>query len=314
MKNSTLKLEYREYKLSEEFPFLLLTPQSVHTSYQDSAQQQQQQQQLYHFHNCLEIGICHKGEHTLSFENTTYTLNNDNFFILSPYSMHFFTHKEASQGEDCKYLYIKPDELLYDFFPYGLPNEMQWYKTSEVPFIFSASEHSDLFYYLNLMIEESIAKKDNYKLIIKGLFLTFMTILTRQIGVTDNHSPSRYKNMSSLIPALRHIHSAPEKATNSKALSELCNMTSAGFNSLFSELIGETPHQYITRLRLQKACELLYSTELSIINISIEVGFQSLSGFYKAFKTQYDISPKEWRNKKRSIQKKNLHHSSFSAN
>lgn len=305
MKDSGLNLEYREYRLSDDFPILMLTPQNARRTAAYTSGH-------YHFHNCLEIGICYEGTHILSFENIEYTLSAGSFFILSPYSMHFLNHESPDAGNSCKYIYIKPDEILRDFYPLGLPEEMKWYQNSEVPFLFSREENTIMYNYLNLIVNELSNKESNYEFTIRGLVLSLMTELTRTLSTCSVPASSRYQNMPQVLPALKYIHDCHEKSISVPYLATLCNMSVSGFRTLFTELMSETPRQYLNRVRLQKACELLYSTEKTILDISIESGFQSLSNFYRAFNDYYDMAPKEWRDKKRTIQKKNIRHSPFS--
>jgi len=304
MKDSGLNLEYREYRLSDDFPIAVLTPDSARSTSSYTSIH-------YHFHNCLEIGICYEGEHILSFENIDYELSAGSFFILSPYSMHFLKHKNPDTGNSCKYIYIKPDELLSDFYPLGLPDETGWYKNSEVPFIFSSKSAPDIYNYLNLIIQELDSRHNHYQFAVKGLVLSLITKLTRKLAIVSKTSPSRYQRMSQVLPALKFIHDYYDKPITVSYLASICSMSISGFRTLFSELMSETPRHYLNRVRLQKACELLYSTEKTILDISIESGFQSLSNFYRAFHDCYNISPKEWRDKKRTIQKKNVRHSHF---
>lgn len=58
---------------------------------------------------------------------------------------------------------------------------------------------------------------------------------------------------------------------------------------------GITPSQYITDLRLKFAANLLTTTEYDILNISIQLGFSSLSHFITIFKKKYGLSPSKYR-------------------
>jgi len=304
MKDSGLNLEYREYCLSDDFPILMLTPQSARSTASYTSPH-------YHFHNCLEIGICYEGAHTLSFENMDYELSAGDFFIISPYSMHFLYPKQADAGNSCKYIYIKPEELLGDFYPLGLPDEIKWYKNSGVPFIFSSGNEPDMYNVLNLIIRELSLQLNRYEYTVKGLVLSLMTKLTRKLSMNCDLSISRYQGMSQVLPALKCVNESYDKPITVSHLASICNMSNSGFRTLFTELMSETPRHYLNRIRLQKACELLYSTEKTILDISIESGFQSLSNFYRAFNDYYGIAPKEWRDTRRTIQKKNVRHSQF---
>jgi AraC-like DNA-binding protein/ligand-binding sensor protein len=64
---------------------------------------------------------------------------------------------------------------------------------------------------------------------------------------------------------------------------------------LFKNQTGQTLTDYLTRVRINKAKELLKETSLSISEITFEVGYQNFSSFYRAFKKLEKISPSEFR-------------------
>ncbi len=61
-------------------------------------------------------------------------------------------------------------------------------------------------------------------------------------------------------------------------------------------LIGLSPNLFIRHLRLQKAKELLRTTDETIQNISMSCGFTDPSYFGKVFKQEFGVTPHEWRN------------------
>jgi AraC family transcriptional regulator len=67
------------------------------------------------------------------------------------------------------------------------------------------------------------------------------------------------------------------------------------FHRAFSRMVGETPKQYILRLRLGRAAGELVATDNSILAISRAVGFQSHEAFTRAFRRQFGRAPKEYR-------------------
>lgn len=310
---SNFSLEYREYILPDEFPVLVLAPKNVipHNTFDDTFTK-------YHFHNCIEIGICYGGEHSLRFEDSVYQITTGMFFVLSPYTMHFMNRDNNSTADDdCEYLYIKPEELLQSFYPFEIPSELLWYKNSAVPFIFSKETHPVIYDILRQIISEFREQHTNYKIAIRGLLLSLMSKLTNAIVDTSSFSPLadsysvKYQNMSKIFPALKHIHQNFAGQLKIAELAELCHMSSSGFCTLFSALMHCSPNRYVNKLRLENACRLLHSTELPILDISIESGFSSLSNFYRMFKEHYGIPPLKWRNKKRTIRKKNYLYSPF---
>ncbi len=63
-----------------------------------------------------------------------------------------------------------------------------------------------------------------------------------------------------------------------------------------SAVIGHSPNQFIKIIRLQKAKELLKTTDHSIANIAAQCGFNDPSYFGKVFKQEYGVTAQEWRN------------------
>lgn len=64
---------------------------------------------------------------------------------------------------------------------------------------------------------------------------------------------------------------------------------------LFRRIYHQTPHQYLTQLRITKAKALLSSTDLSITEICADVGFESLGSFSALFRKLVGVSPSAYR-------------------
>ncbi|MGH9821799.1 MAG: helix-turn-helix domain-containing protein [Blastocatellia bacterium] len=63
----------------------------------------------------------------------------------------------------------------------------------------------------------------------------------------------------------------------------------------FRQAFGCTPHQYLTRIRIQRARRLLTETELSITSVCLSVGFESLGSFSALFRRSVGLSPEKYR-------------------
>lgn len=61
----------------------------------------------------------------------------------------------------------------------------------------------------------------------------------------------------------------------------------------FKEVFGETPYNYLTKIRLQKASELINKQTLSLEEIAIETGFKDRQNLSRNFKKRYGLSPSE---------------------
>jgi AraC family transcriptional regulator len=67
----------------------------------------------------------------------------------------------------------------------------------------------------------------------------------------------------------------------------------------FRRAFGETPHQFLIRRRLEEARRLLAGSALSVIEVCLSVGFESVSSFSTLFRKRFGISPSEFRSGKR---------------
>ena len=93
------------------------------------------------------------------------------------------------------------------------------------------------------------------------------------------------------------------KKLNIKTISKEFSISTSHLIRIFKEEYTVTPNEYITKIRIDRSKQLLRDGQLEILEIAYEVGFKSLSIFYKHFKKQIGCTPKEYKNLK-SINKK----------
>ncbi|MDD2215234.1 MAG: AraC family transcriptional regulator [Parabacteroides sp.] len=81
-----------------------------------------------------------------------------------------------------------------------------------------------------------------------------------------------------------------------KQLADNANLSCFHFHRIFTQLKGETPHNFIRRCRVEKAVQLIQSGQsLFLHEIAYECGFTTQSLFVKTFRKYYGISPHEFR-------------------
>jgi AraC-like DNA-binding protein len=71
------------------------------------------------------------------------------------------------------------------------------------------------------------------------------------------------------------------------------------FIRAFRTEVGQTPHQYVRQRRIDRACELLVTTPLSVTDICDATGFQSLGSFSSLFKRVVGETPAQYRARRR---------------
>lgn len=98
-----------------------------------------------------------------------------------------------------------------------------------------------------------------------------------------------------LVKVLRLIHNTSEKKWTLAELAQECGVSRSALAERFKHLIGETPMNYLTRWRIQKAQDLLQDSRYSMAQIAEEVGYQSESAFSIVFKKIYGKGPGQFR-------------------
>jgi len=86
-----------------------------------------------------------------------------------------------------------------------------------------------------------------------------------------------------------------KNVSNKLPLSELANIANFSpfhFQKLFKSIVKETPKQYIKRIRLEaSAHQIVNNINITILEVAVNNGFNSLAAFSRAFKNYYGISP-----------------------
>lgn len=71
------------------------------------------------------------------------------------------------------------------------------------------------------------------------------------------------------------------------------------FNRLFTQAFHETPHEFVTRRRIEQAKKLLLADNHSVTEICFEIGYQSLGSFSARFHSLTGLSPATFRGEAR---------------
>jgi AraC-like DNA-binding protein len=83
------------------------------------------------------------------------------------------------------------------------------------------------------------------------------------------------------------------------AVAELAGLSPSHYNALFKEQTGYSPIDFFIRLRMHQACQLLDTTSLSVKRIAAATGYDDPLYFSRVFKGVNDVSPTEYRAKRK---------------
>ena len=103
---------------------------------------------------------------------------------------------------------------------------------------------------------------------------------------------SRYSLRQALSYINDNLHSTNLKIAE---IAIVVGMSPYYFSRLFRQSMGLSPHEYLTQRRLEVAKQMLKKTNLPIVEITAEVGFNSQSHFITLFKQQVGTTPLKYR-------------------
>ncbi|OPJ65017.1 response regulator transcription factor [Clostridium oryzae] len=106
-----------------------------------------------------------------------------------------------------------------------------------------------------------------------------------------------YNDKICIYKALDYINQNYEKPINLTIVSNYVSMNYSYFSKLFKEHTGESFINYIRRIRMDKAKELLSQSSYKIYEVGERVGYEDTKQFTKAFRKFTSISPREYRQK-----------------
>lgn len=258
-----------------------------------------------------------KAETLPGHENKTLTivLVEDNVdlrkFLINALSVSYICH-EAGDGKEGYELIAKiiPDIVISDVIMpkmdgYELCEKIKENsKTCHIPIILltanNASEHIVSGYikgadaYVTKPFDLSIIKAQISRLI-KNRELIREKYMTHNFMVEV--STSNISRDDEFILRLRKLleENLSETDFNVKKLSTDLNMSTTHLYRKLKSLTGLSPVEFIRVFKLQKACELLANSNLSIKEIGYSMGFNNLSYFVKCFREQFNVTPSAYR-------------------
>lgn len=123
-------------------------------------------------------------------------------------------------------------------------------------------------------------------------FCSILPFLSIEQNVTYHDQPDIVKT------GISFIKKNYQNVITMQQVASYVHVTEKHFCRKFKQVYGIPPQQYLLKLRMEKACELLSDTSLKIKEVAQSVGYDSQLSFSSAFRRHYSLSPSEFRKKK----------------
>ena len=289
-------IEYRNYELPLHFPVLVLTGEEWYISDVKSGK--------LHFHNCLEIGICHKDSGFMEFGSEVVPVKAGDVTFVSRNVPHT-TYSTKGQSSLWSYIFVNPDELLKGVFDGSSPYaDLFLDMTQNLQLVLDKAAYREVYLLIEQILDEMMKKDMNYQLSVKGLFLAlFMKLMRIYAGQRQEllEKKESHENAIVITPALEHIRENYMQDFSIEDLADMCHLSQTHFRRIFHEIMNTSPLDYLNTTRILQSCILLRTTEDSILSVSEQVGFRSVSSYNRHFAEKMGSQPSDFRRKMTKI-------------
>jgi len=237
-----------------------------------------------HHHQVYQMLYAMEDDGEITIDGKSHPFSQDYVSLISPYTPHAISARtklvvliiefEASSlGEDVR------KHLLEVFFHQSDLIKLNPIEAGEVRRLLR-----------KMLYEQSLGEPINF-IAIKVYLAELLFILAR-----SQDEPEIFDANALRANRLRsYIDKNYFNVKNANELSARLGVSTRYVNSIFKEHYNMTPLQYLNTVRLEKAKKILTETQNDIVSICFEVGFESLSTFYRTFKNDTGTSPYKFR-------------------
>lgn len=138
-----------------------------------------------------------------------------------------------------------------------------------------------------------------------NIFATAINYKTLNVKVSktvmETKEISRQEYTARINRVMDYIGANMSEEIDLSAMANVASFSPYHFHRIFTFIVGETPNNFLSRVKLEKAARSLQDSKDSISEIAFQCGFTNVSSFSRAFKTHFGISAKEYRSQAKAI-------------
>lgn len=252
-----------------------------------------------HWHTAMEIIMPYENIYTVDIGNDRIVLNEDDIIIIPPGELHSLNAPDAGSRMIMLVDYsllcnLKGmDSLLHTLHPYTVirknnGNELQ-------------DELSDALRNYMLEIESEYFGGARYhEARIYSLLITFFVMFGREYSNQDRKfgnftTNKQHEHVQKFMNVCNYISEHCTEDITVDELADIAGFSKFHFARLFKQFTNVSYYDYLTRKRIEHAETLLITPDISITEVAMQSGFNSLSTFNRVFKNLKNCTPSEYK-------------------
>ncbi|MBB6673476.1 AraC family transcriptional regulator [Cohnella nanjingensis] len=249
----------------------------------------------FHWHTELEIGCCLSGKGLFHFGDKTYEARPGDVFVVNNLERHI---AQSDEHDPSRYAFVFFDpavllkenrELLLPFL-YHPPRF-----TNRIPA--SDATSARIGRLVAALLEEQRERSPGYQTMMRSLLLEICVLLFRHYGdgLPTADLTGAYARYERIQPALAYMKRHFREDLQVANIASIMRLSHSRAAHVFAETVGEGFKEHLLHLRINEAKRLLVQTRLSVIEVCLQSGFQSVTPFYRAFRRIVGLAPQAYR-------------------
>lgn len=265
-----------------------------------------QQVRVHDHANFIEIVLVTQGSAIHHWGKTTQMLSAGDLFCIAPEEPHGYTDVDNFEIINCLFdpELIKPHQDLITNSPalveFLIVEPLYREETHQRRLLRLPSGAFDQASNLLDAMDKSLRTDRPTSLGILGQLYQFLALIETH-HTTQNAPPELIAAQNwAFAQAQTYMRANLSEDLDLKSLADTACLSPAHFSRVFKKATGLSPIAYLTKLRLDRATQLLATTQNSITEIGMDCGFQDPAYFARVFKKTYKESPRTYRQKAKS--------------
>lgn len=241
-----------------------------------------------HSHDFFEFFLLVEGTQLLHINNYSLTLTPGSLVLIRPNDVH--ERKYLSSGYHINIAFsAKIANAMFEYLGNGYPSQKLLHSDLPPYLVLSKAEsaqiHSRMDKLYSIRMKDTNLQRTELRILIIHIFVYYFSRCFDSTLNSKNWFDSLLNEMSSPknftlgLPAMIKV--------SGKSHEHLCR--------IFKKNLDCTPTQYINELKLNYAANFLLHSDLAIIDICMNAGFDNISHFYHLFKNKFAMTPHKFR-------------------
>lgn len=238
----------------------------------------------YFFFSNVKLCLVCKGGAVWEIGGKCYNIKKGDVVVLNSRQQRIFKEISLTEGIELLIVEFEPQLFIRQF--------QSLFSSDKVAFNCVLTEQSELVRLFEEIEQEKLKSNSYYKIIIGAKLLEILSLLGRYYKIEENNY---FKMNEEVYRAVEYVDENFTKDVSLQKAADVIHISSSSLSKNFSKCVGMGFAQYVMHKRVNRAIQLLQSSDKTVLEIALDCGFHNAASFYKAFKKITHLNPKDYR-------------------